>query len=127
MGKMGIAKLPRSDFMTDDVLEVPTVPYYLVLLIPGPNHAAGEQYFAAHVEFIDKMSAANAVLLGGDFEAAIDGAEAAYLLHTASQAEAEAWAARDPLIQHAVYRAKVVAWRLVGISQRAIDPALTVG
>lgn len=110
---------------TDAGLEVPSVPYYLVLLIPSTNHAAGEQHFAAHVEFIDTMTAANVVLLGGDFETQIDGAEGAYLLHTSSRAEAEAWAARDPLIQHAVYRAKVVAWRLVGISQGAIDPALT--
>lgn len=112
---------------TDDALEVPTVPYYLVLLIPGPNHAAGERHFVAHVEFIDAMAAANVVLLGGEFAAAIDGAEAAYLLYTASQAEAEAWAAKDPLVRHAVYRTKVVAWRLVGISQRAIDPALAMG
>jgi uncharacterized protein YciI len=111
---------------TDDALDVPTVTYYLVLLIPGANHAAGEQHYAAHVEFIDEMAAANAVLLGGDFEAAIDGAEAAYLLHTASRSEAEAWAARDPLVRHAVYRPKIVAWRLVGIAQRAIDPALAM-
>jgi hypothetical protein len=38
--------------------------------------------------------AANIVLLGGDFEDAIDGATAAYLLHTSARAEAEAWAAR---------------------------------
>jgi len=106
--------------------EVPTVPYYLVLLIPGVNHTAGEQHFAAHVAFIDEMAAAKVVLLGGEFEATIDGAEAAYLLHTASRAEAEAWAAKDPLVEHAVYRTKVVAWRLVGISQGAIDPSLAM-
>jgi len=107
--------------------EVPSVPYYLVLLVPSVNHAAGGQHFAAHVKFIDEMSAANVVLLGGDFEATIEGAEAAYLLHTASRAEAEAWAANDPLVKHAVYSTKVVAWHLVGISQTAIDPSLRVG
>jgi uncharacterized protein YciI len=111
----------------DDGLEVPTVPYYLVLLIPDSNREAGEQHFAAHVAFIDEMTAADAVLLGGDFETAIDGAEGAYLLRAESRAEAEAWAAKDPLIRNAVYRAKVVAWRLVGISRRAIDPALSIG
>lgn len=104
-----------------------TVTYYLVLLIPDSNHEAGEQHFAAHVAFIDEMTTAGAVLLGGDLEAALDGAEGAYLLHTESQAEAEAWAAKDPLIRNAVYRARVVAWRLVGISRRAIDPALSIG
>jgi hypothetical protein len=30
-------------------------------------------------------------------------------------------------IRNAVYRARVVAWRLVGISRSAIDPALSIG
>lgn len=107
--------------------EVPTVPYYLVLLIPSANRAAGEQHFAAHVRFIEEMTAAKVVLLGGEFEAALGGAEAAYLLHTASRAEAEAWAARDPLVRHAVYRTQVVAWHLVGVSAAAIDPSLAAG
>ncbi len=107
-----------------EVPEIPTVPYFLVLLVPGRNHAAAEEYFAAHVDFIDAMAAANVVLLGGDFDSAIAGADAAYLLHTASQAEAAAWAAKDPLIAHAVYESRIVAWNLVGISRGAIDPAL---
>jgi uncharacterized protein YciI len=111
---------------TDQALEVPTVPYYLVLLMPGPNHADGEQHFGAHVEFIDEMAAAGVVLLGGELEAAIDGAEAAYLLHAASHADAEAWAARDPLVRHGVYGTKIVAWHLVGISRRAIDPSSSI-
>ena len=102
-----------------------TVPYFLVLLKPGANHDDGPQHFAAHVAFIERMTAANVVLLGGDFEAAVENAEAAYLLHTASLAEAEAWAAQDPLIAHGVYVPRIVAWKLVGIAASAIDPTLT--
>lgn len=104
--------------------EIPSVPYFLVLLIPGGNHQAAAQHFAAHVAFVDTMIAANVVLLGGDFDSAIDGAEGAYLLHTGSEDEAYAWAAKDPFIAHAVYRPRVVAWNLVGIDARAIDSAL---
>jgi uncharacterized protein YciI len=104
--------------------EIPTVPYFLVLLVPGHNHAASPEHFAAHVAFIDAMAAANVVLLGGGFESPIAGAEAAYLLHTASRAEAEAWAAKDPLVAQAVCEARIVTWNLVGISRAAIDPAL---
>lgn len=103
--------------------EIPTVRYFLVLLVPGSNHAAAARYFAAHVDFIDAMTAANVVLLGGEFESTIAGADAAYLLHTASRAEAVRWASRDPLVANAVYEPRIVAWDLVGISRAAIDPA----
>jgi uncharacterized protein YciI len=102
----------------------PVVPYFLVLLSPGENAAAAPSYFDAHVEYIDAMAAANVVLLGGEFECAIDGATGGYLLHASSRAEAEAWAAKDPLIGHGAYRARIVAWHLVGITPGAIDPAL---
>jgi uncharacterized protein YciI len=105
--------------------EMPTVPYFLVLLVPGRNHVTAPEHFAAHVAFIDAMAAASVVLLGGGFESPIEGAEAAYLLHTASRAEAEAWASKDPLVVHAVCEPRIVAWNLVGISRAAIDPALT--
>lgn len=107
-------------------LEIPTVPYFLVLLVPGSNYQAGPEYFAAHVEFIETMTAANVVLLGGDFGTAIEGAEAAYLLRVASEADAAAWAAKDPLVENAVYQPKIVSWKLVGISLGAIDPRLRV-
>jgi len=103
--------------------EIPTVRYFLVLLVPGSNHAASARFFAAHVDFIDAMTAANVVLLGGEFEPTVEGADAAYLLHTASRAEAERWASKDPLVANAVYQPRVVAWDLVGISRAAIDPA----
>jgi len=106
--------------------EIPTVPYFLVLLIPSTNHAAAESHYAAHVEFIEAMTAAHVVLMGGDFAAPIDGAEGAYLLRTASQDESEVWASKDPLVQHAVHRVRIVAWHLVGISRGAIDPALEI-
>jgi uncharacterized protein YciI len=101
----------------------PIVPYFLVLLSPGENAAAAPKYYEAHIEFVDAMAAANIVLLGGDFEDAIDGATGAYLLHASSRAEAEAWAAKDPLISHGAYRARIVTWHLVGITRGAIDPA----
>jgi uncharacterized protein YciI len=110
-----------------DGREIPTVRYFLVLLVPSSNYGAAEWYFAAHVDFIDEMTAANVVLLGGDFEPTIAGADAAYLLHTASQAEAEEWASKDPLIAHAVYQPRIVAWNLVGISRAAIDPVFAGG
>jgi uncharacterized protein YciI len=103
----------------------PVVPYFLVLLLPGDNAADAPRYFEAHVAHIDAMAAANIVLLGGEFEDAIDGATGAYLLHTSSRAEAEAWAAKDPLIRHGACRARIVTWHLVGITLGAIDPALT--
>jgi hypothetical protein len=74
---------------TADVDDVPTVPYFLVLLYPGPNRAAEPQHGAAHITFIKTMEAAAVVLLGGEFGSQIDGAQAASLLHVASQSEAE--------------------------------------
>lgn len=68
---------------------LPVVPYFLVLLSPGPNAAAAPHYFDAHVEHVDAMAADHIVLLGGEFDNAIDGATAAYLLHTGSRAQAE--------------------------------------
>ena len=108
---------------TADVDDVPTVPYFLVLLDPGPNRAAEPQHRAAHIAFIETMEAANVVLLGGELGSPIDGAQAAYLLHVSSQREAEGWAARDPLIAGKVFQARVIAWHLVGIAAAAIDPA----
>jgi uncharacterized protein YciI len=107
---------------TADVDEVPTVPYFLVLLAPGQNHAAEPQHRAAHIAFIERMEAANIVLLGGEFSSPIDGAQAAYLLHVSSPSEAENWAARDPLVVEEVFQPRVVAWHLVGIAATAIDP-----
>lgn len=111
---------------TADVDDVPTVPYFLVLLDPGPNRVAEPQHRAAHIAFIETMEAAHVVLLGGEFGAPIDGAQAAYLLHVSSQLEAERWAATDPLIVKQVFRARVVAWHLVGIATAAIDPTFKV-
>lgn len=107
---------------TADVDDVPTVPYFLVLLYPGPNRAAEPKHRAAHIAFIETMEAAAVVLLGGEFGSPIDGAQAAYLLRVAAQSEAERWAAKDPLVAEKVFQARVVAWHLVGISATAIDP-----
>jgi uncharacterized protein YciI len=109
---------------TADIDDVPTVPYFLVLLDPGPNRAAEPQYRAAHITFIETMEAANVVLLGGEFGSPINGAQAAYLLHVSSESEAESWAAKDPLVVQKVFHARVVAWHLVGIAAAAIDPTI---
>jgi uncharacterized protein YciI len=106
-------------------LAFPVVPYFLVLLSPGENAAEAPSYYEAHVEHIDDMAAQNIVLLGGEFDQAIAGATAAYLLHTSSRADPEAWAAKDPLVSHGAYRARVVTWHLVGITPGAIDPAFS--
>jgi len=106
-----------------DVEDIPTVSYFLVLLHPGPNRAAEPEHIAAHVGFIETMEAANVVLLGGEFAAPIDSAQAAYLLHVSSAAEAQSWAARDPLVVEKVFQPHVVEWRLVGIAAAAIDAA----
>ena len=104
--------------------EIPTIPYYLVLLTRSKRFAESEVPFAAHVEFIGEMTAASVVLLGGDLDPPIDGADGAYLLHTASRAEAESWAARDPLVSSGAYAARLIAWHLVAIAPSAIDPRL---
>jgi len=104
--------------------DIQTVPYYLVLLARSKSLAEAEAAFAAHVDFIGEMTAARVVLLGGDLDPPVDGAEGAYLLHTTSQAEAESWAARDPLVSSGAFAARVVAWHLVGIAPAAIDPRL---
>jgi uncharacterized protein YciI len=104
---------------------VQTVIYFLVLLRPGPRHAALASTLAAHVDHIDAMTAQGVVLLGGDFGSSVDGAEAAYLLYTASADGAADWASRDPHVQAGVYRFEIVPWELVGIGRNAIDPTLT--
>jgi uncharacterized protein YciI len=103
--------------------EIRTVPYFLVLLRRGENHYAAAEHFPAHVQFVTTMEAASAVLLGGSFGSPIDGAEAAYLLHVASLAEAEDVASQDPLVQARVCEAKIVEWNLVGVCREAIDRA----
>lgn len=100
---------------------IQTITYYLVLLRPSANHDEAGAHFAAHVSFIDELDTAHVVLLGGDFEVPVDGADAAYLLRTASRSEAEDWAARDPLVRSGAYSAYVVAWHLVGIAREAIE------
>jgi uncharacterized protein YciI len=107
---------------TAEVDNVPTVPYFLVLLYPGSNRAAEPQHRAAHIAFIETMEAATVVLLGCEFGSPIDGAQAAYLLHVSSLSEAQRWAAQDPLVAEEVFQARVVAWHLVGIAATAIDP-----
>jgi uncharacterized protein YciI len=110
---------------TADVDDIPTVPYFLVLLLPGPNRAAEPEHSAAHIAFIETMEAAKVVLLGGEFGSLVDGAQAAYLLHVSSQSEAEEWAAKDPFVVEGVFQARVVTWHLVGIAASAIDPAFS--
>lgn len=101
-----------------------TVPYFLVLLEPLGDTAASDEDFADHVTFVDQMIAENVVLLGGGFDGRLDGAIGAYLLHTASLAIAEEWAARDPLMARGACSARIVRWDLVGINPRAIDSRL---
>lgn len=103
---------------------MPTVPYFLVLLEPGHNHATRQESLADHVEFIGTLSAANLILLGGEFESPIEGAEAALLLRVASESEAQDWMSRDPWVRNDVHRPRIVAWNLVGVAAGAIDPAL---
>ena len=105
--------------------EIATVTYFLALLMPGSNHAAGPDHFAEHVQFIETMTAADVVLLGGEFAQLVEGAEAASLLRTVTKEDAEAWAAKDPLIREKVYRPRIVPWSLVGISLGAADSKLT--
>ena len=64
------------------------------------------------------------VLLGGDVGSQVSCAEAAYLLHTATRQEAEAWAQKDPLVIHRYFVPEVVEWHLVGVNLGAVDPVL---
>lgn len=103
--------------------DIPTVPYFLVLMLPDDNFAAEQEHRAAHITFIETLEAADVVLLGGEFGSPVDGAQAAYLLHVSTQAEAEQWASKDPLVLNKVCRTRVIPWHLVGIATSAIDPA----
>jgi len=107
--------------------EMPVVPYFLVLLVPGRNHETRVESLVAHIEFIRTMSAANVILLGGELEPPIEGAEAALLLRVASRAEAEEWMSKDPRVKNDVHRPRIVTWNLVGIAPGAIDPVWTRG
>lgn len=107
-----------------DSEDITTVTYYLVLLHPAPSRDEAEPPWSAHVAFIDTMTELDVVLLGGEFARPVAGAEAAYLLHTATRQEAEAWAHKDPLVLHRYYVPEVVEWHLVGVAPGAIDPVL---
>lgn len=108
--------------MTDPDV-VPTVSYFLVLLHPAPD-AGSEPPWGEHVAFIDTMVSRGVVLLGGDLDPPVAGADAAYLLHTATRQDAEAWARKDPLVRQGHCGPDVIEWRLVGIALDAIHPAL---
>ncbi|WP_156743575.1 YciI family protein [Occultella aeris] len=101
---------------------IPTVSYFLVLLRPVPDASATEPPWQEHVHFIDEMVSHGAVLLGGDLDPPVAGARAAYLLHTSTRAEAEAWTGRDPLVRQGSYAPEVIEWSLVGIALNAIHP-----
>lgn len=103
---------------------IPTVTYFLVLLRPVRNEAASEPPWQAHVAYIDTMVSHGVVLLGGDLDPPVSGADAAYLLHTSTREEAETWADNDPVVRHGHYIPEVVEWHLVGIAPNAIHPAL---
>lgn len=107
-----------------DSEDIPTVTYFLVLLHPGPNWYTAEPPWGEHVAFIDTLTELDVVLLGGDFDDPVAGAEAAYLLHTSTRQEAVAWANKDPLVLHRYHVPEIVDWRLVGINLGAIDPVL---
>ena len=64
------------------------------------------------------------VLLGGDLDPPVAGADAGYLLHTSTRQDAEAWARKDPLVRQGNYAPDVIEWRLLGIAFNAIHPAL---
>lgn len=102
--------------------DIPTVPYFLVLMLPDDGFATEPEHRAAHIAFIETMEAADVVLLGGEFGSPVDGAQAAYLLHVSSQADAEQWAAKDPLVLNKVCQTRVIPWHLVGIATSAIHP-----
>jgi uncharacterized protein YciI len=105
-------------------MEIPTVAYYLVLLRAAPDRDATEPPWSAHVAFVDTLIELDVVLLGGDLGSPVAGAEGAYLLHTSTRQEAEAWAHKDPLVVHRYFVPEVVEWHLVGVNLGAIDPVL---
>jgi uncharacterized protein YciI len=107
-----------------DIENIPSVPYFLVLLHAGPHRATAEPAWSAHVAFIDSMAELGVVLLGGDFGTPVAGADAAYVLHTSTRTEAETWAHKDPLVLQGYFVPEVIEWRLVGVTLGAIDPAL---
>jgi uncharacterized protein YciI len=98
--------------------------YFLVCLRDPPGRV--ELPDVDHEAFIDVLTAANVVLLGGPFpEPPAPGLRAAYLLRCGSQTEAEALAATDPMVA-AGAAVTVHAWDLMAINPEAIDQELVV-
>jgi uncharacterized protein YciI len=98
------------------------LPYFLVLLQP----VAGAAEPPEHEPYVDSLVSRNVVLLGGDLEPRVAGADGAYVLHCSTLADARRIAGEDPLVTSGSSRAEVVEWQLVGINPDAIEPALVL-
>jgi uncharacterized protein YciI len=104
------------------VIEIPTTPYYLVLLESGDQYSQLNEYAMAHVDFIDKLITESKILIGGDLDVSnqdvgkrLGNIVGAYLLNVRSMAEAADIARNDPFIIHEVYTPLIIRWDLVDV------------
>ena len=100
--------------------------YILVILRGGPNVDADHIHAEAHEQFITSLIRNNVILLGGGFAEPVGDVYAAYVLRCGDVGEAQAIAARDPLVMNDVLRPECVEWSLVGINTDAIDATAVV-
>jgi uncharacterized protein YciI len=91
----------------------------LILLAPEASRSA--ELDDEHERFIDDLDRANKVVLGGSWNPAAGGFDAAYVLSCESLDEARAIAATDPLIRSHAVRCEVIEWELVGVNPGAVD------
>lgn len=107
------------------MIDIPTTPYYLVLLESGAQYSRLNEYEMAHVDFIDKLIAESKIFIGGDLDFSnqdagirLDNIVGAYLLNVRSRAEATEIANNDPFIIHKVYTPLIIRWDLVAMEDK---------
>jgi uncharacterized protein YciI len=93
----------------------------LILMSPSGQTPTDAELQMEHERFIDALDEANKVVLGGTWEPAAAGYEAAYLVSCESPEEAHAIAASDPLVRADAIHFDVVKWQLVGMNPDAVD------
>jgi uncharacterized protein YciI len=93
----------------------------LILMSPSDHGPADVELQIEHERFIGELDQSNQVVLGGGWNPAAGGYEAAYVVSCKWLDEARAIAASDPLARADAIRCDVVEWELVGVNPDAVD------